>query len=91
MASRKAPGGDRQTDGGANGRAARPGPRGSHNPEVDKVVRWRCIDLCGQVEKRFAVAVCERTIGKWLDKLGLTRVQPRPRHPKKDEAAQGAF
>jgi transposase len=61
------------------------------NPEVDKVVRWRCIDLCGQVEKRFSVVACERTMGKWLDKLGLTRVQPRPRHPKKDEAAQEAF
>jgi len=61
------------------------------NPDVDKVVRWRCIDLCAQVEKRFSVAVCERTMGKWLHKLGLTRVQPRPRHPKKDEAAQEAF
>jgi transposase len=61
------------------------------NPEVDQVVRWRCIDLCARVEKRFSVVVCERTMGKWLHRLGLTRVQPRPRHPKKDEAAQEAF
>jgi hypothetical protein len=35
--------------------------------------------------------VGERTIGKWLRKLKLTRLQPRPFHPKKDEAAQQAF
>jgi transposase len=40
---------------------------------------------------RFAVMVPERTIGKWLRKLKLTRVQPRPYHPKKDEGAEQAF
>jgi transposase len=61
------------------------------DPKADKVVRWRCVDLCAQVEQRFSVVVCERTMGKWLHRLGLTRVQPRPHHPKKDEAAQEAF
>ena len=44
-----------------------------------------------EVARRFTVEVIERTIGKWLRKLGLTRLQPRPFHPKKDEAAQKAF
>jgi transposase len=30
-------------------------------------------------------------MGKWLHKLGLTRLQPRPHHPKKNAAAQEAF
>jgi hypothetical protein len=33
----------------------------------------------------------ERTIGKWLRKLKLTRLQPRPHHPKADASAQEAF
>jgi transposase len=61
------------------------------DPETDKVVRWRCVDLREVVARRFSVTVTERTIGKWLRKLDLTRLQPRPFHPKKDEAAQAAF
>lgn len=57
----------------------------------DKVVRWRCVDLRAEVERRFAVTVHERTIGKWLRKLDFTRLRPRPFHPKKDAEAQGAF
>ncbi len=58
---------------------------------TDKVVRWRRIDLREQVSRRYEVSVTERTIGKWLCKMGLTRLQPRPFHPKKDAAAQEAF
>jgi len=61
------------------------------DPDTDKVVRWRCVDLRDQVTRRFSVTVDERTIGKWLRKLGLTRLQPRPYHPKKDAAAEEAF
>lgn len=61
------------------------------DPEKHGVVRWRCVDLREEVARRFSVAVTDRTIGKWLRKLGLTRLQPRPFHPKKDEAAQSAF
>jgi transposase len=61
------------------------------DPEKDGVVRWRCVDLRGEVARRFTVDVTERTIGKWLRKLDLTRLQPRPFHPKKDEAAQETF
>ena len=55
------------------------------------MVRWRCVDLREEVARRFTVAVTERTIGKWLRKLDLTRLQPRPFHPKKDAAAQETF
>jgi transposase len=61
------------------------------DPEKDKVVRWRCVDLRDEVARRFTVTVTERTIGKWLRKLDLTRLQPRPFHPKKDAAAQEDF
>jgi transposase len=61
------------------------------DPKVHTVIRWRCVDLCAEVTRRFEVTVPERTMGKWLGKLGLTRLQPRPYHPKKDAAAQEAF
>jgi transposase len=65
----------------------------SAGPDPDKrdVVRWRCIDLCQEVAGRFGVEVHERTIGKWLRKLRLTRLQPRPVHPKKDAEAEETF
>ena len=58
---------------------------------IHKVVRWRCADLRDEVTRRFGVTVAERTIGKWLRQLRLTRLQPRPVHPKKDPAAEEAF
>ena len=61
------------------------------DPEVDKVIRWRCIDLRDKIEQRFSVRVHKRTVAKWLRQLALTRLQPRPVHPKKDAAAQEAF
>jgi transposase len=61
------------------------------DPKTHNVIRWRCVDLRAEVARRFAVTVPERTIGKWLRRLKLTRRQPRPYHPKKDSAAQEAF
>ena len=58
---------------------------------IHQVVRWRCLDLRDEVACRFEVTVDERTIAKWLRKLRLTRLQPRPYHPKKDHAAEEAF
>jgi len=62
-------------------------------PELarDGVVRWRCVDLRSAIARRYEVTVHERTVGKLLRRLGLTRLQPRPYHPKKDAAAQEAF
>lgn len=61
------------------------------DPEKDKVVRRRCLDLREQAKTRFNVKVHESTIGKWLRQLDLTRLQPRPYHPKKDAAAEAAY
>jgi transposase len=61
------------------------------DPGRDKVVRWRCIDLRDKIEQHFSVTVHKRTVAKWLRQLDLTRLQPRPFHPRKDAAAQEAF
>ena len=53
--------------------------------------RWRCADLCREIAARWPVTVCEQTAGRWLRQFGLTRLQPRPYHPKKDPAAEEAF
>lgn len=58
---------------------------------VDKVVRWRCVDLQAQIKARFAVEVSERHVGRLLRRLHFTRLSVRPRHPQADEAAQAAF
>jgi transposase len=61
------------------------------DPAKDKVVRWRCVDLRDEVARRFTITVSERTIGRWLRKLEMTRLQPRRFHPKKNAAAQEDF
>jgi len=61
------------------------------DPEKDKVIRWRCLDLQEEVARRFSVRVHESTVGKWLRQFGLTRLQPRPCHPKTDLVAQETF
>jgi transposase len=58
---------------------------------IHGVTRWRCLDLCAAIADRYGVVVHERTVGKMLRRMGLTRLQPRPYHPKKDGAAQEAF
>jgi transposase len=61
------------------------------DPERQVVVRWRCADLCAEVARRWSVKVCEQTMGTWLRRLEMTRLQPRPYHPKKDPEAEVAF
>ena len=63
-------------------------------PDLDKdgVMRWRRVDLVQQSAAHFGVPeVHPSTMGKWLQRLGLTKLTTRPHHPKKDEAAQQAF
>ncbi len=63
-------------------------------PDLDKdgVVRWRRVDLVQQSAARFSVPeVHPSTMGRWLRRLGLTKLTTRPHHPKKDAAAQQAF
>lgn len=61
------------------------------DPERHRVVRWRRLDLCEEVGRRWSVRVCEQTVGRWLRQLRMTRLQPRPVHPKKDLEAEVAF
>jgi transposase len=61
------------------------------DPVVHKVTRWRCADLRAEVARRWSIEVHESTIGAWLGELGLTRLQPRPVHPKKDVEAETTF
>lgn len=60
------------------------------DPKVHKVMRWRCVDLRAEVAQRFSVTVDEITIGRWLRKMRLTRLQPRRYHPRKNAEAQEA-
>lgn len=61
------------------------------DPERHTVIRWRCADLCAEVAERWSVKVCEQTMGTWLRRLEMTRLQPRPYHPKKDPDAAEVF
>jgi transposase len=61
------------------------------DPEKDGVVRWRCVDLRAAIARLYSVQVDQRTVVKWLRKFNLTRLQPRPYHPKKDAEAQETF
>jgi transposase len=61
------------------------------DPETDGVVRWRRIDLCGVVERRFGVRVAERTMSSILRRLGFAKLSARPRHPQSDPEAQELY
>jgi hypothetical protein len=61
------------------------------DPEKDGVVRWRCVDLRTKIANHFSVTFHKRSVARLLRKLDLTRLQPRPHHPKKDAARQEAF
>ena len=61
------------------------------DPERDGIVRWRRIDLCEVVERRFGVCVAERTMGSILRRLGFAKLSARPRHPQSDPDAQELY
>jgi transposase len=61
------------------------------DPAVHGVVRWRRVDLRDELQRRFGVALHERSIGKVLAKLGYRKLSVRPRHPQADEEAQETF
>jgi hypothetical protein len=58
---------------------------------VHGVVRWRRVDLRDELQRRFGVALHERSVGKVLTKLGYRKLSVRPRHPKADPEAQQTF
>jgi len=51
------------------------------DPAVHGVVRWRRVDLRDELQRRFGVALHERSVGKILTKLGYRKLSVRPRHP----------
>jgi putative transposase len=59
--------------------------------ERSKVVRWRCADLQVEIASLWSVTLTKGTVGKLLRRLRMTRLQPRPYHPKNDAAAQETF
>ena len=61
------------------------------DPAVHGVVRWRCVDLQGEIRTRFGVEISERHVGRLLQRLKFTRLSVRPRHPQADEAVQQDF
>jgi transposase len=61
------------------------------DPERNQVYRWRCADLRDEIAARWSVRLHERSVGRLLQRLAMTRLQPRPYHPKKDAAAQEAY
>ena len=59
--------------------------------ETDEVVRWRRIDLCAVVERRFGVRMAERTMSSILRRLGFAKLSARPRHPQSDPESQELY
>ena len=59
--------------------------------ERDGVVRWRLVDLCALVERRFGVRYQERGMGKLVAALGFSRISARPQHPRSAPEAQAEF
>jgi transposase len=57
----------------------------------DGVVRWRLVDLCALVERRFAVRYQERGMGKLVAALGFARISARPQHPRSAPETQAEF
>ena len=50
------------------------------DPAMHGVVRWRRVDLRDELQRRFGVALHERSVGKVLAKLGYRKLSVRPRH-----------
>jgi transposase len=61
------------------------------DPEVDHVVRWRCLDLQAVIKREFDIKVSEVTVGRLLRRLGFSHVSSRPRHPGQKTEAIATF
>ncbi len=61
------------------------------DPEKDRLVRWRCVDVQAYIEEQFGVHYHESTVGKLLHRLKLSHVSVRPAHPKSDAEAKEVF
>ena len=80
-------GAERGADGGASVHGAgRPGSGAQQGGDAGAAPIYR-----REIASRWSVSVAERTVGKLLRRLRMTRLQPRPYHPKKDPAAQETY
>jgi len=61
------------------------------DPAVDKIARWRIVDLCQWVEERCGVSYSETGMLRVLWALDLSHRKTRPCHPQSSEKAQQAF
>jgi transposase len=61
------------------------------DPERHQVIRWRCADLRDEIAARWSIELYGHSVGRLLHRLDMTRLQPRPHHPRKDAAAQETF
>jgi transposase len=61
------------------------------DPAIDRVERWRIVDLCRVVEERWGVTYSETGMLRLLWSLDLSHRKTRPLHPKADPRAQEAF
>ena len=61
------------------------------NLAVDRVDRWRIVDLCRVVEDRWGVTYSETGMLRLLWSLDLSHRKTRPVHPQTDAKAQQAF
>jgi len=61
------------------------------DPASDGMVRWRRIDLCAVVERRFGVRFAARSMGEILRRLGFSRLSARPRHPQSNAESQAVY
>lgn len=61
-----------------------------HTPP-EPLVRWRCVDIKAEIEKRFGVVMHESTVGTLLHRLGFRHLSARPIHPKNDPDVLAAF
>jgi transposase len=61
------------------------------DPAVHGVVRWRRVDLRDELQRRFGVALHERSVGKVLAKLGYRKLSVRPKTPSLSETVVSGF
>ena len=48
------------------------------DPEKHDVLRYRCIDLCGEIKRRFDVAVDDSTVGNRRQPVGRCWIRTSP-------------
>ena len=63
----------------------------SQPPKDKALVRWRCVDVKAEIERKFGVVLHENSVGNLLRRLGFRRLSVRPLHPEGDLEAQEAF